>query len=84
MAQQLRRDVPDLTQFASRNGNVFPSMRVQQIIDGRGIASHGSREMPVWGDAFRSAPGRPDERGVAARISAVTMFLESIQLRNGE
>ena len=84
VAAELRKDVPDLTRFAVRNGGVFPSMRVQQIIDGRGIASHGSREMPVWGDAFRSTPGHPDERGVAARISSVTMFLESIQIRNGE
>ncbi len=84
VASQLRKDVPDLTQFAVRNGGMFPSVRVREIIDGRGVASHGTRDMPVWGDTFRSAPGRPDERGVAARISAVTMFLESIQLRNGE
>ncbi len=84
VAPQLRKDVPDLAQFALRNGGTFPSARLQQIIDGRGIASHGTRDMPVWGDAFHSAPGRPDERGVAARISAVTLFLESIQLRNGE
>jgi len=84
VAAQLRHDVPDLTQFAARNGNVFPSVRIQQIIDGRGIASHGTREMPVWGNAFQSAPGHPDPRGVTARISAVTVFLESIQIRNGE
>jgi mono/diheme cytochrome c family protein len=84
MAAQLRAEVPDLTQFAVRNGGVFPTARVRQIIDGRLIPSHGTGEMPVWGDAFRSAPDRPDERGIAARISAVTMFLESIQLRRGE
>ena len=27
-------------------------------IDGRDVASHGSREMPVWGDAFRAPPDR--------------------------
>jgi|CXWL01.1.fsa_nt_gi mono/diheme cytochrome c family protein len=84
LAAELRHEVPDLALFAVRNGGVFPSMRVHRIIDGRGIASHGSTEMPIWGEAFRLVRGHPDEAGVAARIEAVTMFLESIQLRHGE
>jgi mono/diheme cytochrome c family protein len=80
----LRHDVPDLTTFALRNGGMFPSVRVRQIIDGRGAASHGSREMPVWGDAFRSARGSSTVQAAAARIDSVTMFLESIQQKAGE
>jgi mono/diheme cytochrome c family protein len=34
MAPALKSAVPDLTRIASRNGGVFPNMRIQQIIDG--------------------------------------------------
>lgn len=43
----------DLTKLAKRNGGAFPYSRVFAIIDGRyAIASHGNREMPVWGREF--------------------------------
>jgi mono/diheme cytochrome c family protein len=83
MSSELRHVVPDLTKFAMRNGGVFPSVRLQQIIDGTGIPSHGTREMPVWGDAFRRMRGG-SEASASARIEAVTKFLESIQDRTGE
>ena len=80
MSGELRRMVPDLTKFAMRNGNTFPSVRVNQIIDGTGVGSHGTRDMPVWGDAFkRTRNGTPES--AAARIQALTTFLESIQDR---
>jgi mono/diheme cytochrome c family protein len=84
MAAELRRDVPDLTQFAVRNGGMFPSVRVARIIDGREVRAHGSTEMPVWGDAFRRTPGGSTPEAVADRIAALTAYLESIQQRNGE
>jgi mono/diheme cytochrome c family protein len=83
LASQLRHEVPDLTTFAMRNGGMFPSVRVRRIIDGTGIASHGTREMPVWGTVFRRQRG-VSEALAAARIDAVTQYLESIQLRTGE
>jgi hypothetical protein len=53
---------PDLTQLAKRHGGVFPSLRVLNSIDGRGLpraGAHGPREMPVWGTVLRT----PSETG---------------------
>jgi mono/diheme cytochrome c family protein len=84
MSTELRREVPDLTTFTLRNGGMFPSVRVGRIIDGRDVRSHGSTEMPIWGDAFRNTPGSATPEAVAERIAALTAYLETIQQRNGE
>ena len=83
MSGELRRVVPDLSKYAMRNGGVFPSVRVRQIIDGTGVAAHGTRDMPVWGDAFRRMRGGSDA-SATERIALLTKFLESIQDRTGE
>jgi mono/diheme cytochrome c family protein len=79
----LRRQPPDLTLFTARNGGVFPSERVARIIDGRDVASHGDREMPVWGFAFRATRDGLTQDQVATRIAAIVAYLEAIQRRNG-
>ena len=81
MAAVLREIPPDLTRFAARNGGVFPSERVYAIIDGRGVASHGDREMPIWGDAFRSVRDGFSPATVKARIDAIVGYLAGIQER---
>jgi mono/diheme cytochrome c family protein len=84
MADQLRTAPADLTGFAARNGGVFPNERLRTIIDGRGIRAHGIEEMPVWGDAFRSAPEGLSARDALARIDAIVNYLRSIQQRRAE
>ena len=82
MAGQLRRLPPDLTTFATRNGGVFPAERLRQVIDGTGIASHGDRDMPVWGAVFKRLPiGGKDAQD---RIDAVVRFLQELQERPAE
>jgi mono/diheme cytochrome c family protein len=81
MAMQLRRMPPDLTQFTRRNGGVFPSELVYRIVDGREVMSHGDREMPVWGDAFRMVFGGPGAGVIKARIDAIVRYLAGIQER---
>ena len=81
VAESFRKPIPDLTEYTARNGGVFPSERVREIVDGRGVAAHGSREMPVWGDAFRSAEGGLGPAAVKARIEAIVRYLEAIQQR---
>jgi mono/diheme cytochrome c family protein len=81
MAMQLRRMPPDLTQFTKRNGGVFPSELVYRIVDGREVMSHGDRDMPVWGDAFRMVTGGPGTGVVKARIDAIVRYLAGIQER---
>jgi mono/diheme cytochrome c family protein len=78
LSVQLRRTPPDLTQFTRRNGGIFPSERVYRIVDGRDVASHGDREMPVWGDVFKlGAAGS----AVKDRIDAIVRYLAGIQER---
>jgi mono/diheme cytochrome c family protein len=84
MVGQLRTAPPDLTRFAMRNGGVFPSERVRQIIDGRGVGAHGIREMPVWGDAFRSDPEGLSPAAAQARIDAIVRYLQTIQERTAD
>jgi mono/diheme cytochrome c family protein len=44
---------PDLTVLAKNNGGVFPADRISSVIDGRAqVASHGPRDMPVWGTRY--------------------------------
>ena len=81
LASELRRLPPSLTSYAVRNGGVFPSERLRTIIDGRGVASHGDREMPVWGDAFRRTRDGLSEEAAKARIDAIVKYLEAIQER---
>jgi mono/diheme cytochrome c family protein len=81
LAEQLRRVPPDLTKYTARNGGVFPSERVRRIIDGRDVPSHGNREMPVWGDAFRQSPDALTDEAVKARIEAIVRYLQNIQQR---
>jgi hypothetical protein len=78
MAEQLRRMPADLTKFSIRNGGMFPSERVHRIIDGRDVGAHGNRDMPVWGDVFKSTG---DAKEVKARIEAIVKFLQGIQER---
>ena len=78
------RDFPgDLTQFAKRNGGVFPSAKVLRIIEGRDVGAHGSGEMPVWGHVFRRMPSDTSDGSPTERIEAIVRYLESIQERAG-
>lgn len=86
----LQRSPPDLTQLAKKNQGVLPINRLYEVIDGAGVPSHGSREMPVWGweyrveqaQALREARGRYDEPAmVRARILTLLEYISRIQAR---
>jgi len=80
-APALRVRPPNLTVLAKRKGGRFPEGDIYQVIKwGGGITGHGSKEMPVWGTAFKTA-SNTDEAEVNARIQALTQYLESIQIR---
>jgi mono/diheme cytochrome c family protein len=77
-AAALNRRPPDLTLIAARNNGQFPAFRVTHIIDGYDVQfAHGSHEMPVWGDYFRTA--KRDEATTALREHNLTEYLRSIQ-----
>src|SRR5690349_2266089 len=78
-AASLRNTPPDLTRIAARNGGTFPFLAVQKIISGEqpGQATHGTREMPVWGPLFSEVSWDQDLGRV--RIYSLAMYLETIQ-----
>ena len=86
----LVRAPTNLTTIAKRHGGTFPTRQVMEMIDGRDtprIGSHGTREMPVWGDVFleqaqqdpRGAKMHP-EWSVRARIVALIDYLRRLQV----
>jgi mono/diheme cytochrome c family protein len=84
LTSELRRLPPSLTSYTLRNGGVFPSERLRSIIDGRGVRSHGTHEMPIWGDAFRRTRDGLSEEAANARIDAIVDYLAAIQERKAE
>ena len=80
-AAALRTKVPNLRQLAERNGGMFPAAKVQKVISGDDvIASHGSREMPIWGPIFHQVEEDIDRGNV--RLDNLVKYLESIQAPN--
>jgi hypothetical protein len=90
LRELLRASPPDLTLLAKNNKGIFPMGRMYEVIDGAGVPSHGSREMPIWGKTYRSedaqnlleARGRYDAAAlVRGRILALLEYLNRLQVR---
>ena len=70
--------VPNLRTLRERNGGSYPADAVAAYIDGRsGVAAHGERLMPVWGDDFSVGGDSADE--VARKIDALVAFVATLQ-----
>jgi mono/diheme cytochrome c family protein len=78
-AAALKVAPPDLTRIAAHNGGKFPELKVQRMISGADEqpASHGSKDMPVWGNIFRHM-GASSDLG-AVRVYNLVKYLEEIQ-----
>ena len=77
-------EVPtNLTTLSAKNGGNFPFPQVYETIDGRRqVGAHGSREMPIWGAAFRqdmTSAGGMGEAVVRGRILELIVYIQSIQ-----
>lgn len=85
--QALKVAPPDLTVLARNNGGVFPAERISGVIDGRvEIASHGPRDMPIWGmryaaNAAKRFPDIPyaQETHIRASVLLLVEYLSRIQ-----
>ena len=74
--------VPNLRTLSMRNGGTFPTDAVAAYIDGREPrAAHGSRAMPIWGDALQADNTAESETIVRSRIAALVAFIERLQYR---
>jgi mono/diheme cytochrome c family protein len=80
IASVLRQRPANLTQYAIQNGGVFPDMKLRRVIDGRDVAAHGTRDMPVWGSVFRTSREGLSEEAVKSWIDAIVRYIESIQM----
>lgn len=77
-AAALKIPPADLTTLARRNNGKFPEARVYETIKGdTETPAHGSKEMPIWGDLFRSmSHGNPGE--VQLRLSNLTSYIATL------
>ena len=77
-ASALKAKPADLTVLAKNNGGQFPLARVRKTIMGDDIlATHGSREMPIWGPIFHQIESDQDFGNV--RLQNLVKYLETIQ-----
>ena len=72
VSKELKTPPTDLTVLAKNNNGVFPYNTVYEMIDGRNstIASHGTREMPIWG--YRFGPPQAFRFKIASWRSLIT------------
>lgn len=77
-APALKTVPADLTRINARNDGKFPEVKVRRYIEGLDqIAAHGSRDMPVWGQLFRTMPG--GDATVRLRVQQLTDYLRKMQ-----
>ena len=75
-AVALKTPPADLTKISARNGGTFPEVKIARYLEGQdAIAAHGTREMPIWGELFKSL----DPNTVQIRIKQLTEYLKSLQ-----
>ena len=53
-AAALKNRPTDLAQLSAKNGGKYPELLVVATLSGKEVDAHGSQEMPIWGDLFRS------------------------------
>jgi mono/diheme cytochrome c family protein len=84
MEGELKSKPADLTALTKNNGSDFPYLNIRRIIDGSiatgKMRSHGSKEMPIWGDVFRRE-SISDQKwtDAQARIMNIVDYIASIQ-----
>ena len=78
-AAALKTKPANLTVLAKNNGGEFPLTRTAKVISGDdpSLASHGSREMPVWGPIFHQIEEDQDFGNV--RMQNLIKYLQTIQ-----
>ena len=90
MAEELRRTPTDLTQLAKKNQGILPAALMFEVIEGKNVPAHGTREMPIWGREFmvedaryyREARSDYDSAAlVRARILTLIEYINRIQER---
>ena len=72
----LRYKPSDLTQLSKKNGGKFPPAIIEDALqDNHLIPAHGSRDTPIWGDAFRNQ----DREETKTKVHNLVLYIESVQ-----
>jgi mono/diheme cytochrome c family protein len=80
-ASALKVPPADLTVLSRKNGGKFPAAHVASVLGGEAdLASHGNKEMPVWGPIFRNI-SRGNAAEVQQRIANLTEYIQSLQTK---
>lgn len=85
IAELLKVPTADLTLLSANNGGKFPVEEAKRVLDGRSeVKGHGSREMPIWGEAFQTTlqptfTELTDEERAVQKIEEVVLYLKTIQ-----
>ena len=84
---------PDLTVLQANNGGVFPISAVYAVLEGGTEASaHGTMDMPIWGDRYRTRAEASEDLGqvftpaeseayARNRILALIEYLSTLQVQ---
>ena len=79
-AAALKTAPTDLTTLTKNNNGKFPANHVySSIIGDLNVLAHGTPEMPMWGNVYRSMSAGHDAE-VQQRISNLTGYIESLQV----
>ena len=77
-AATLKGEKLDITRMTQDNNGQFPALRLANILGlSPDVAAHGSKEMPVWGEAFR---GVGEQRSIVQlRIKNLVDYIKTLQ-----
>jgi mono/diheme cytochrome c family protein len=80
-AAALKKAPADLTTLSARNNGNFPAVKVSRYIQGLDqVDAHGSRDMPMWGEMFRSLD-KNNAAMLQMRVSNLTDFVKTLQAK---
>lgn len=79
-AAALKKTPTDLTLLAKNNSGKFPEERFREVVARNALViEHGTSDMPLWGQVFRSLRGGDD--GATLRVYNLMKYVESLQAK---
>ena len=84
VAEEMKISPADLRKLGKKYGMPLPKPKLREMIDGRNmVRSHGTADMPVWGDnLIRNAPPTANvELFKRGTIIVILDYLETLQLK---
>lgn len=79
-AKALAKAPADLTKITARHNGNFSRSDVENVILGKQeMASHGTREMPIWGPVLQALA--PDDSFVKLRVANLVDYIQAIQTK---